>query len=330
MTTIAIIGSGIAGQTLIYTLAKEGKKYSKILVFDSDIFAPTCALRSTAIVAGRGVSPGHSDLGDLLFSSFKSFAEHASEDKPEGVFSIKQYTGVKTKLETFQKRYPQGVFTSSFSHIKLNSEFYLATEDAYLIHPETYLSWLRKHDPTEVSRINSFVTSVEKATDGLIIQTVDQEKFRVDKVVLAGGNYNRYWKGLSDSKKLQSTNAVHGSYLEFEADLEYPSFSLTLEGNNLIYNHDFKKLIIGSTTETNILQLPMEKSLKEIYDFLKGQVIISLPSFETGKMIIGLREKSSKRMPYLFEENNIVFFGGLYKNGYSLPIHMSKELIMML
>ena len=330
MTTIAIIGSGIAGQTLIYTLAKEGKKFEKILVFDSDAFAPTCSLRSTAIVAGRGVSTGHSDLGDLLFASFKSFLIHANQDKPEGVFRIKQYTGAKTKLEAFQKRYPDGTFTSKLDFLSLRQEYYLSSEDAYLIHPSTYLSWLRSYDPSEVQRINSFVTLVEKQDDGLLIQTVDHHEFKADKVIFCGGNYNRYWKGLSSSKKLQSSSAVHGSYMEFDAHLNCPSFSLTLEGNNLIYNQQFQKLILGSTTENSSLQLPMIKELKAIYDFFKNEVDLDLPSFELGKMIVGLRERASKRTPYLFEEEGLFFFGGLYKNGYSLPIHMCKDLVMML
>jgi glycine/D-amino acid oxidase-like deaminating enzyme len=189
---------------------------------------------------------------------------------------------------------------------------------------------LRKHDPSEVTRINSFVTSVDKTSVGIEIQTVDLDKFKVDKVIFCGGNYNRYWKGLSNEKKLQSSSPVHGSYMEFDTDLAITSFSLTLEGHNLIYNHVFKKLIIGSTTETTFLQLPMEKNLREIYDFLKKEINLELPDFETGKMIVGLREKASKRTPYLFEEDGLYFFGGLYKNGYSLPIHMSKDLVMML
>lgn len=330
MTTIAIIGSGIAGQTLIYTLAKEGKKSSKIIVFDSDNFAPTCALRSTAIVAGRGVSPGHSDLGDLLYASFKSFVAHANQDKPEGVFEIKQYTGAKSKLEAFQNRYPDGVFTSNIDHLKFHNKFYLTSEDAYLIHPSTYLSWLRSHDPVQVQRINSFVTAVDKQSDGFLIQTVDQHEFNANRVIFCGGNYNRYWRGLSSSKKIHSSSAVHGSYLEFDINLNLPSFSLTLEGNNLIYNQKFQKLILGSTTDNSFLQLPMIKDLKVIYDFIKNEVELDLPSFESGKMIVGLREKASKRTPYLVEEEGLFFFGGLYKNGYSLPIHMCKDLVMML
>ena len=330
MTTIAIIGSGIAGQTLIYTLAKEGKKFEKILVFDSDTFAPTCALRSTAIVAGRGVSTGHSDLGDLLFSSFQSFHSHVSNERPEGIYRIKQYTGAKSKLDAFQKRYPQGSMTSQVDHLNFKSDYYLAFEEAFLIHPATYLSWLKKYDPSEVKRINSFVTSVEKTSNGLDIQTVDQDKFKADKVIFCGGNYNRYWKGISNSKKLQSSSAVHGSYMEFDVIFDLPSFSLTLEGHNLIYNEVDKKLIIGSTTESHSLQLPMKQSLKEIYDYIASELLFDLPKFESGKMIVGLREKASKRTPYLFEEDNLIFFGGFYKNGYSLPIHMSKDLVHLL
>ncbi len=86
MTTIAIIGGGIAARSLLYVMAKKNIR-EKVLVFYSDSFAFPCSLHSTAIVAPRGVSTGHSALGDNLYEGFVRFSRHVEEDFPRGVLS---------------------------------------------------------------------------------------------------------------------------------------------------------------------------------------------------------------------------------------------------
>ena len=93
MTTLAIIGGGITGRTLAFTLAKEKKNYSRILIFQSECFARACSWNSTAIVAPRGVTVGHSDLGDIISNAFHQFKRHVLEDAPLGVYPIMQEAG---------------------------------------------------------------------------------------------------------------------------------------------------------------------------------------------------------------------------------------------
>lgn len=327
MTTLAIIGSGIAGRSLIYTLAKEQKAFEKITLFYSDSFAFPCTLHSTAIVAPRGLSSGHSPLGDLLMESFTTFAQHVELDSPAGVEKIIQYTGATEKLETFKARYPHGKLTRDF----LNNETYLATEDAYLIDPKTYSDWLL----AEARAMEKF-HHLELIED-LVIEVNDNERIHIktqqgrslsfDKVIFAGGNYNRFWKELAPTSKLKSSKPVQGSYLEFNNIIwDRPSFSLTLDGHNLIWNRPLKRLLVGSTSlDTNHLLAPINE-LEFIYQEIAKSVNLPMPNYDLGEIKVGLREKAQKREPYLFQEGDKIFFGGLYKNGYSLSLKLSKDL----
>ena len=325
MTTLAIIGGGIAGRSLIYALAKGKKTFTKIILFDSDDFAQTCAFRSTAIVAARGVSAGHSDLGDLLMSAFASFTQHFDEDRPPGIFPITQYTGAISKLDHFQKRYPDGEVVQSTPHFLLKTPTYLAYEDAYMVDPEIYLGWL-KDESVGVDWKTEFVTEVQKTDNGFLIQTQLGQAYDVQEVVFAGGNYNRYWKPVASSG-VQKSQAVQGSYFEFQnCYLGDESFSLTLEGDNLVYHAHTQKVLIGSTTEANHLLVGVEKALNEIYYRLEERLELGLPPLNSGEIKIGLREKAAKRSPYLERNEQGWWFGGLYKSGYSLGIHLGREL----
>ena len=315
MTTLAIIGGGIAGRSLIYALAKQEKIFSEILLFDSDAFAHSCSLRSTAIVAPRGVSTGHSDLGDLIFAAFKTFSAHVEKDIPAGVFPITQYTGAITKLEQFQKRYPNGQMLKKVSPLSFKNELYLATESAYLIDPKIYLDWLLKD--SQVKLVQDFVTQVSDRS----IKTHSGAEFPFDHVVFAGGVYNQFFDFKTKSQSAQ------GSYLEFSnVDYGTDSFSLTLEGDNLIYHAHSHKLLIGSTTASVGHELPPVHELREIYDRLSAQVDLELPSIHEGRIMVGLREKAPKRTPYQVTEGHQSRVGGFYKNGYSLGLHLGKKL----
>lgn len=315
MTTLAIIGGGIAGRSLIYALAKRKKTFSKIFLFDSDEFAHTCSLRSTAIVAPRGVSGGHSELGDLIFAAFQTFATHVCEDSPLGVFPITQYTAALTKLDQFQKRYPAGSIEKNFSHFSLNSEIYLATENAFLIDPKIYLEWLLKDSQVIVK--NDFVTEVQTHS----LKTQNGEEFPFDHLVFAGGVHNQNFEFKTKAK------CVQGSYFEFpQVDFGLESFSLTLEGDNLIYHAHTQKLLIGSTSQEVHHEWPKTQELTAIYQRLASQVTLNLPSLNQATIITGLREKAPKRTPYLVTEGNLSRIGGFYKNGYSLGLHLGEKL----
>lgn len=323
MTKLAIIGGGIAGRSLLYALAKRKKNFSEIVLFDSDSFAHTCSLRSTAIVAARGVSPGHSELGDLLMAGFKTFTEHVKNDLPKGVFPITQYSGTLTKLDQFQKRYPLGNTVKDFPAFSLAEPTYMATESAYLIDTDLYLRWLMD-EAWELSLTvkNEFVTAVDINESGIAIKTQIGNSFSFDQVIFAGGSYNRYW----DPKK--AGKPVQGSYLEFsEINLGSDSFSLNLEGDNFIYHAHTQKLLVGSTTNSDSHEFPATQALQELHLRLSERLEMKLPLFATGKMLTGIREKAPKRSPYVSIEGNTAWLGGLYKNGFALSLHLGLQLV---
>lgn len=319
LTTLAIIGSGIAGRSLLYALARAKRPIEKITLFNSDKITFPCTLSSTAIVAPRGVTSGHSPLGDLLIEGFMEFSEHVELDRPEGVETITQYTGTTEKLEAFKARYPNGSIRKEF--LKENS--YLANDKAYLIDPETYTDWLLTESRiilgAKLEIIEDLVTEIDRS-EHFHLKTHAGRNLAFDKVVMTAGAYNKFWKDLSQK-------SVQGSYLEFQnVDLKVPSLSLTYNGDNLIWSEKTRKLLIGSTTfETNHF-LPPEKELKEIYQRIKEAVEFDLPEFEQGKIKVGLREKARKREPYIHEENNLIFLGGLYKNGFTLSLKLARDL----
>lgn len=300
---------------MIYALANAPKTFSEILLFDSDAFAHTCSKRSTAIVAPRGVSSGHSELGDLIFAAFKTFAAHIAKDSPDGVFPITQYTTATSKLEQFKTRYPNGLVKKDFPSFSFNSELYLATEEAFLIDPQIYLDWLIKDSSVKIK--NDFVTSIQDKT----IKTLNGEEFAFDHLVFAGGVHNQNFDFKTKAKSVQ------GSYFEFSnVDYGAESFSLTLEGDNLIYHAHSKKLLIGSTSREAFHEWPDKSELVAIYQRLKGQVRLELPQVSAGLIKTGLREKAPKRMPYLVTEAHLSRIGGFYKNGYSLGLHLGMKL----
>lgn len=327
MTTLAIIGGGIAGRSLIYTLAKEQKSLEKITIFHSDSFAPPCTIHSTAIVARRGVTAGHSELGDLLVKSYDEFKSHVELDHPRGVERITQYSGASEKVEMFKKRYPEALLKKDCGAFSLNHETTVAEEEGYLIDPASYTDWLleeaKKKLGPKLEIINDFVLDV----DGKNVKTQNGKSLSFDKIVFTTGSYSRFWKELAPQTKLESSRSVQGSYLEFnQVSLGKDSFSLTLDGDNLIWNAKLQRLLIGSTThETPHLLAPVEE-LKAIYKALSEKVNLKIPVFENGIIRVGLREKAQKREPYLIGTRDHIFLGGLYKNGYSLSLTMSKTL----
>ncbi len=327
MTTLAVIGGGIAGRSLIYTLANQKNDFSTILWFESDSFAFSCTLHSTAVVAPRGVSTGLSVLGDQISSGFNTFSDHVKTFHPQGVKLITQWTLASEKIQSFKNRYPESREVTEIFGVKLNTPHELAQEDAYLIEPATYLEWLwaNSHDE-KINRIEDFVIEVI----GSEIKTQKGKNFQADKIIFATGVNNYLWKDLFADSKLKHTKVVQGSYLEFDFDLNQKDFSVTLDGDNLIYHADNQKLLIGSTTSEVLHELAPLHELKEIYSRIGQKLNFKLPEFESGKVLVGRREKASKREAYILQSGSYYALGGFYKNGFSLALDQAQKLINQL
>lgn len=329
MTTLAIIGGGIAARSLIYSLAKKENRYSRILLFQADHFFTPCSLNTTAIVAQRGLSPGHSDLGDKLLNGFKTFSEHVAADAPLGVHKLRQATGAYTKLDNFKNRYPNGKMEKRLGALSFLRETYIAQEGAFKIEPSIYLGWLL-HEAKKKLPLEAIDDLVKEVSPGskIGIKTHNGLDFSTDQIVFACGAYNRQWQSLFPESKLQTTKAVQGSYLEFKKiDWDIPSFSLTLEGDNLIYLKEKNELLLGSTTQEVSHELAPLVELKEIHNRLSSSLELELPTVAEGKIKVGLREKAQKREPFVLNVGNMWAIGGLYKNGFTLSLSLAEELI---
>ncbi len=303
----------MAGHSLLFALTEIKHPFTKIIHYDAPDFFPSCSLNSTAIVASRGVTSGHSDLGDLLVAGHKTFAEHVKVESPEGVERITQYTGTKNETDQFKRRYPSGESVFKAGDIKLKREFFLAAEDAFEINPPRYLKWL-----------NTFAHSK-------LNLEVRRELYKDDssheEVIYCAGSINSVWQRSFSDSTLKKTKSAQGAYLEFQnVDYLVSSFSLTLEGHNLIYNKFNKTLLLGSTTHEYNHYLAPVKELEEIYSFMNEHVDLKLPDFSEGFIKVGLREKAPKRLPYILKEGSKYAMGGFYKNGFSLSLEFSRRL----
>lgn len=323
MTTLAIIGSGLVGKSLIYTLAKEQKHFEKVTLFSSDNILSPCTLSSTAIAAPRGTSAGLSELGDLLVDGYKTLKEHVELDRPDGVQKIIQYSAATEKTEQFLKRYPDAQKEQTF----LKERAYMSQEDAFMFDPKTYTDWLLKE-----SRISGL-----EVLDDLVLEITQNERIHLktlhgrnlsfDKVVFAGGSYNRFWKELAPDTKLRTSKPSQGSFFEFQhVSWNRPSFSLTLDGDNIIWNDPLKRLYVGSTTSDDVHYLPPMLELNGIYQRLSEKTSLPLPDRKEAVVRTGLREKAQKREPYLIRRDNMFFIGGMYKNAFTLALRMTRSL----
>lgn len=315
----------MAGLSLAYLLAKQENTSKKILVFDSNSFAQTCSLHSTAVVAGRGVSEGHSALGDALVKAFETFKLHVKQDSPQGIYPIKQHTVSITKLDSFKLRYPSATECASAGIVSFQKPQMTFSEDAFLVDPEVYLDWLRHKAKNKVEFIPEFVTHVSEEGE-LTLKTQSGAEWKAHQIVFAAGSWNPLWNSTRELKI--KSQKVHGAYLEF-SNVEYghESFSLTFEGDNFIYHGQTKKLLIGSTTDQKANLLASSKKLLEIYQRLTFQLQMKLPDFHSGEIKVGLREKAPKREPYISHNGNLWSMGGLYKNGFSLGMFLANSLI---
>ncbi len=329
MTTLAIIGGGIAGRSLLYALAKEKNHYSQVFLFESEDFASPCSLNSTAVVAPRGVSLGHSSLGDLIAQGFLDFQKHVDQDSPQGVTSISQFTGSTTKLDEFKKRYPAGSVTKHVLNFALKEDIYFAHENAFLIDPPAYLSWLLNQAKTKLSLKyeNDFVKELEKGSSHFVLKTQKGQTIEVDQVVLATGHANRLWGPMLPALKEVNAKAVQGCYFEIAHDLGNESFSLTLDGHNLFYHAQHKRALVGSTSEESFLLVPPRNKLNSLLIELSEKLSLHLPS---GTIRVGLREKAKQRKPYLVQKDNLFAVGGFYKNGFTLGPSFGKKAAALL
>jgi hypothetical protein len=303
----------VAGHSLLFALTEVQHPYSKIILYDAPDFFPSCSLNSTAIVASRGVTIGHSDLGDLLVKGYETFSKHFMTHAPKGIELITQFTGTKSKIDQFKIRYPLAKSSLKAGEINLRHEYFLGEEKAFQITPKVYLKWLQTQSQ---SKLNLEIR-----------HELFKDDSSQDDMVFCSGAVNSLWKDSFPETAVQKTKSAQGAYFEFpNVDYALPSFGLTLEGHNLIYHKNQKILLLGSTTHELNHYLPPFKDLEGIYSFIQENVDMKLPAISEGIIKVGLREKAPKRLPYISKAGRKFAMGGFYKNGFSLGLEFSRSL----
>lgn len=334
MSTFIVLGAGLAAENFIYFLGKSDSSIHSVIQLSSDAFYPACSLRSTAIVASRGVSTGHSELGDLLVASYERFKTHVLEDSPAGIYQGIQWTGAGIKISEFTKRHPDAQEQDSIKELdlKFSKKLYVTSEPCFIIDPEIYLKWLRDQSKIKIERHEEVITEIKFSQGEWEVGTSSGKTYRATYLFSGLGNYHRFWKeNYPVTSGIQSSKPVQGSYLVYSGvDLGERPFSLTMDGNNFIYHPWTKKMIIGSTTINCSHLLPDEKGLQTIDQNLRELFPEwSWPAFSEGQILTGLREKAQGRRPYLEIHENAVLSGGYYKNGYSLGPYLAEKAISL-
>jgi glycine/D-amino acid oxidase-like deaminating enzyme len=206
----------------------------------------------------------------------------------------------------------------------------MVEETAYMIDPATYIDWLLKEaramEQYHLEEIDDLVTEVSQ-NERVHLKTLNGRSLSYDKVVFACGSYNRFWKELAPESVLKTSKPAQGSYFEFHhVNWNEPSFSLTLDGDNIVWNKSLNRLFVGSTTNDSIHYLAPMDDLNGIYERLQEATTLILPDRSKGSVKVGLREKARKRSPYIVQKENMFFFGGLYKNAFTLTLKLSRNL----
>jgi glycine/D-amino acid oxidase-like deaminating enzyme len=333
---IVVIGSGIAALSTIFELNKNG--FDNILCISSDSFAPNCSYTSTGINALRGTESGLSPLGDTLIASHEAFSLFNEMYRPIGVTRAREihcWQGENAKLLRRYKTFKQDNHFDFFSK-KLNKNLNYFESDAYIISPDLILKWFREN--SSFDSVDDFVVDIK---DTKVIGHNDSYCF--DHLIICSGFLAMQFINLVDDvavrKNLYYSKPVSGSYVEFDLsdfvgtnlNLEN-SFSFVFENCHLIYRKDSKKVIIGSTSQNNKLNLLANKEeLIEKYEKLKVLIGGEFPSFEDGYFYSGVRHKTQNREPFWGEINpNISAIWGLYKTGWSMSFLASKTIATLL
>ncbi|MFZ4713692.1 MAG: FAD-dependent oxidoreductase [Bacteriovoracaceae bacterium] len=324
--TLSIVGGGLSGLLTAFYLIHDRKSRSlplpKINLVVSQLY-PACTLSSTATVALRGTSKGLSSLGDDLVDAFHEVENFLRINNPAGV--------VEGKLKTFNHPMSNGFEKTGKRYhnhpSKKETHDYISYEEkVFLFSPYKFCGWLYKELMAHVNFIQDTVIKVEAGK----LVTLSGATAESDLIVFACGAYGPL---LIDHEKMQKSQPVAGSYLEFQADYGEESFCQTYNELNCLYLHQDKIVLFGSASQDGFVLAPNVALLKERYQEWQDAHLLHLPAMEEGKIKTGIREKGRKREPYLFalnKEQTQWAVGGLYKNGYSLGFLKARQLSQMM
>ena len=318
---LIVIGDGIAARCLLMEMAKKYDFLNKkILQISSEEHMPACTFRTTSVVSDGIFSEGISPLGDELFHSLRAFKNFYSENN-EIAEEVKQFyifddSMDLAKVDLYKQRYGE------------KFEFFFNSpgvfKNSYLVYPEILMRTLEQRSK-QLNVVKKFdvVLKVEKN----YIKT-RQGEFCGEKIILCTGAYTSF---LGEQLHQRSYGkSVSGSYYYSDNVEMNESFVLSLGHYNLIYRKETKELLFGGTSYEGYVHAHNIHDLKTNLERLisKTDLNLSLINFVE---ITGLRHKGQRRRPFSLEiKDDVYLFCGFYKNGFTFPFHMAKQLIDIL
>ena len=332
--TIVIVGNGIASWRVNAELEKKFIDLNIIRIGSED-FIPKCSYRTTAINCLRGVQKGISKLGDLMYDSHVEFEAFYEESRPDGVnvgYEWQFWDPNGQNSEKWQRRFKDWDQFKEIGEFQFSKTMNGVRSKAYIIEPKRLYKWhSEKFEKTQF--INDYVVEINNQNKKHIVRTQKGNVIEADAVVICTGymahNFLELVTEESVKDYLKRSKPVRGTYLQTQYDLGDDSFSLALEGSHLIYRASDKNLLIGSSSQNDSsIQIPMEKEVNDIFEFVTSQFSEwKLPSRENWKLQHGIRFKGAKRTPFWGTLSSRCYgVMGLYKNAFSFSFLAAKEL----
>jgi len=319
-----VVGDGIAARCLLWHIASDEEycKSKKILHIASDDFYPACTKRTTSVVSYGSHQKGISELGDLLVDSLEAFDQFISINSPDGITLSSQFylfPKSEEKIEQFKSRY------NDFSIFEGNQ---CAVGPCAIINSKELNEWFKKGFSEKFkhyTNLEDIVVNLDKLSSSLNTRENGTILFR--KAIVCTGAYTSL---LHQDRILADGKAVSGSYFEWrDIELNRDSFVLSQGHFNIIYRAHEKLMLFGGTSFDGMVFDHYKKELRDNYlamsSYLPG---LDLPDIQQAKVLTGIRHKGKKRMPQFINEGNILFFNGLYKNGFSFPFFFAKKLLL--
>jgi hypothetical protein len=299
---IAILGDGLAGRVLAFTLLKKNPNL-RIVSISAPIHYPACSVNSTSIVDHFVLNEGAGARAEQLAQAYSAFVDFR------------------------QKNNPDGIFDGHKSDVGAPSEKGLA----HFIDPALLLNWLDRHAARE--KKIELIKQLRPISDGVEILASRGEKFFASKIFLCLGAhqcdarklFHRDFELTVPLDKIENSRKVPGNYLLWKnQDLGSTSWAISNAKANLIYRSWKQELLLGGTTNAEGVLAPNWSALKSYAAGFEG-----VPDFGRAELFTGVRHKMPGRMAHwgAWESTGAVFgVSGLYKNGFSLAFLVAAEL----
>ncbi len=327
-----IIGNGIASEILLDQLVRNISSVgiTEFQIFHHPQLAPPCTQSSTAMMALRGTRQGVSPLGDEIFEAHSLASRFYPDFK--SAFFTRSYQLIDFEDKARLRRYSHADdFELSELPLTLKTEGYVKKfETCYILNPSMLMSELQARNTNDfIERKEELVTQMTSDKSKWVIQTLGGGEYQGDILFQCTGAYQPWLQVEGEPPIIP----VQGSYLEFEINLNKPSFSINIGKTNLVYRQEDQKLLIGSTSQlgdffkpANLIDLKkyFEKSLNTFPE-LEAKL-----TWEDARICTGIRARSKSRrmmVEQISSTPDAWLFNGFYKNGFSLPLLGAKKII---